>query len=90
MSKDRGYTIRIKRSAEKEMDRLPGRTFERLTRVILNLERDPRPRNSKKLRGVQDYRLRVGEYRVLYSIDDHKRVVEIIAVGHRRDVYRGI
>ena len=90
MSKGRGYTVLIKRSAEKEMDRLPARTFERLTRAILKLERDPRPKGSKRLRGVQDYRLRVGEYRVLYSIDDHKRVVQVIAVGHRREVYRGI
>ena len=90
MSKGRGYTVLIKRSAEKEMDRLPTSTFKRVAQAILELERDPRPKGSKKLRGMQDYRLRVGEYRVLYSIDDHKRVVEVIAVGHRREVYRGI
>lgn len=90
MSKGRGYTIVIKRSAEEEMDRLPARTFDRVAQGILRLERDPGPKGSKRLRGVQDYRLRVGEYRVLYSIDDQKRVVEVIAVGHRRDVYRGI
>ena len=90
MSKGRGYTILIKRSAEKEMDRLPARAFERLTRAIPKLERDPRPKSSKKLRGVQDYRLRVGEYRILYRIDDDDRVVEVIAVGHGREVYRGI
>ncbi|MCH7527388.1 MAG: type II toxin-antitoxin system RelE/ParE family toxin [Planctomycetes bacterium] len=88
MSKGRGYTVLIKRSAEKEMDRLPARTFARAVQAILKLERDPRPKGSKKLRGVQDYRLRVGEYRVLYSVDDQKRVVEVIAVGHRREVYR--
>ena len=70
------------------MDRLPARTFARAVQAILKLERDPRPKGSKKLRGVQDYRLRVGEYRVLYSVDDQKRVVEVIAVGHRREVYR--
>jgi len=90
MSKGRGYSVLIKRSAEKEMDRLPPRTFERVAKAILKLERDPRPKGSKRLRGMQDYRLRVGEYRVLYSIDDDARVVEVIAVGHRREVYRGI
>jgi len=90
MSRRRAYTIRIKRSAEKEMDRLAARTFERVTQAILSLERDPRPVGSRKLRGVQDYRLRVGQYRILYTIDDPERIVEIIAVGHRRDVYRGI
>ncbi|MCP4250211.1 MAG: type II toxin-antitoxin system RelE/ParE family toxin [bacterium] len=90
MSAKAGYTVRIKRSAEKEMDRLPARTFERVAQAILGLERDPRPPGSQKLRGVPDYRLRVGQYRILYGIDDRKRVVEVIAVGHRRDVYRGI
>lgn len=84
------YTVCIKRSAEKEMDRLSARTFERVAEVILRLERDPRPPGTQKLRGVQDYRLRVGQYRILYVIDDRERVVEVIAVGHRRDVYRGI
>jgi len=90
MSKRGGYTVRIKRSAEKEMDRLSDRVFRRITQAILRLERDPRPPASKKLRGVQDYRLRVGQYRILYSVDDSERVVVISAVGHRRDVYRGI
>ena len=72
------------------MDRLSARTFDRVAQGILKLERDPRPKDSKKLRGVQNYRLRVGEYRVLYSIDDQKRVVEVIAVGHGREVCRGI
>jgi mRNA interferase RelE/StbE len=57
---------------------------------LLSLEGDPRPKGCVKLRGAQDYRLRVGQYRVLYIIDDRERIIEIIAVGHRRDVYRGI
>jgi len=90
MSLPYGYTVRIKRSAEKEMDRLPVRVFERVANAILGLERDPRPKGSKKLRAVEDYRLRVGEYRILYCIDDETRVIEVIAIGHRREVYRGI
>ncbi len=90
MSPRGGYTVHIKRSAEKEMDRLPARIFERVARVVLNLERDPKPPGSKRLRAVHEYRLRVGPYRILYSVDDRERVVEITAVGHRRDVYRGI
>ncbi|MFQ5807164.1 MAG: type II toxin-antitoxin system RelE/ParE family toxin [Phycisphaerae bacterium] len=72
------------------MDRLPDRIFRRITQAILRLESDPRPPASKKLRGVQDYRLRVGQYRILYSVDDGQRVVVISAVDHRREVYRGI
>lgn len=90
MSGRSAYTVLIKRSAEKEMNRLVAKTFERITKAILNLESDPRPAGSKKLRGMEDYRLRVGQYRILYSIDDRERIVEIMAVGHRRDVYRGI
>ncbi len=90
MSEPGGYAVRIKRSAEKEMDRLPDRTFERVAQAILKLERDPRPPGSKKLRGAPDHRLRVGQYRILYSVDDRERVVVVSAVGHRRDVYRGV
>ena len=90
MSKGRRYTVLIKRSAEKEMDRLPAAAFRQMAEAILKLEREPRTKGSKKLRGAQDYRLRVGQYRILYSIDDDARVVEVIAVGHRRDVYRNI
>ncbi len=90
MSEQGGYTVRIKRSAEKEMDRLPVKAFDRVSQAILKLEHDPRPPGSKKLRGVQEYRLRVGQYRILYSVDDRERVVVVSAVGHRRDVYRGI
>ena len=90
MSKQAGYTVHIRRSAEKEMDRLPNRTFGRIAQALVKLESNPRPPGSKRLRGVEDYRLRVGQYRILYSVDDRERVVVISAVGHRRDVYRGI
>ncbi|MBN1345940.1 MAG: type II toxin-antitoxin system RelE/ParE family toxin [Phycisphaerae bacterium] len=61
-----------------------------LLKTLLNLETNPRPRGSKRLRGGDEYRLRVGSYRILYTVDDSGQVVEIIAVGHRRDVYRGL
>ena len=90
MNKQSRYTVHIKRSAEKEMDRLPGKAFRRVTKAILSLEHDPRPVGSKKLRGIEDYRLRVGPYRILYTINDREHSIEVIAVGHRREVYRGI
>ena len=81
----------MKRTAEKEMDRLPADVFTRVAQAIEKLEREPRPVGARKLRGTaQRYRLRVGDYRVLYGIDDLKRMVAVVAVGHRRDVYRGI
>lgn len=88
MSDRAGYSIRIKRSAEKEMDRLPREVFSRIKAAILRLENHPRPMGAKKLQGADDHRLRVGAYRILYSIDDRLRIIEIIAVGHRREIYR--
>lgn len=90
MSKEHRYALLIKRSAEKEMNRPPARAFERVAQAILAPERDPRPRGSKKLRGMHDYRIRLGEYRILYCIDDDNRAVEVIAVGHRREIYRSL
>ena len=81
------YALRIKRSAEKEMDRLPRDIFQRVTNALLALEQEPRPRGCRKLRGSDQYRIRVGVYRVLYAVLDADRVVEVVAIGHRRDVY---
>ena len=88
MTDKRSYTIRIKHSAEKEMDALPEKVFRRVTDAILRLETDPRPTGCKKLRGIDQYRLRVGPYRILYLVDDGEGLVHIVAVGHRREVYR--
>jgi mRNA interferase RelE/StbE len=82
------YKVQIVSAAEKEMDKLSTLTHARISRRILLLEDNPRPRSAKKLRGQEEYRIRVGDYRVLYTIDDHSYLVTIFAVGHRREVYR--
>ena len=82
------YEIRIKRSAEKDLNDLPRSAFERISEAILSLAVEPRPHDIQKLRGLDAYRIRVGDYRVLFTIDDETRVVEIVAIGHRKDVYR--
>ena len=82
------YQVRIIPSAEKEMDKLPALIHARISRKILLLKDDPRPRDTRKLSGHEEYRLRVGDYRVLYTIDDKRHVVTVFAVGHRREVYR--
>ncbi len=81
------YQVRILRSAEKEMDRLPVTVHARLSKRILSLEENPHPRGVKKLSGREEYRLRVGDYRILYVIDHGNHTVTIVAVGHRREVY---
>ncbi len=82
------YTLFIRRSAEQELDRLPSPLHGRLSACILRLEDNPRPQGAKKLSGRSEYRLRVGDYRILYLIEEDRKRVEIVAVGHRRDVYR--
>jgi mRNA interferase RelE/StbE len=82
------YQVVIKRSAEKELDALPELTRQRIVKRIVSLQANPRPHGVEKLQGQNAHRLRVGDYRVLFTIDDVKKVVTIFAVGHRRDVYR--
>ena len=82
------YQVLIKRSAEKELDALPAVVQERIGKRLLLLEENPRPSGIKKMQGQEGYRLRVGDYRVLYTIHDNSRQIVIYAIGHRREVYR--
>jgi len=70
------------------MEKLPTGIYERVDRAILALTDDPRPPGCTRLRGRDDWRIRVGDYRIVYGIDDRRRTVEILHVAHRRDVYR--
>ncbi len=88
MKEGQKYSIKIKRSAEKSMDKLPSGMFERVATAILALETDPRPHRVKKLSGSQSFRLRIGDYRVLYTVDDAARTVLVMAVGTRGHIYR--
>ncbi len=83
------FEIFIERSAEKDMRRLSHEVHSRVVAAIQGLAENPRPSGAKKLKGgTNDWRVRVGEYRVLYEIADTIRVVKIYRVRHRSDVYR--
>ncbi len=82
------YVVYLKRPAEKELSRLDSKVHDRIVKRLLSLQDNPRPYNVKKLRARDEYRLRVGDYRVLYIIDEPAKKVEVVAVGHRKDVYR--
>jgi len=82
------YVVQLKRSAEKELDGLPREVHQRIVKRLLTLKANPRPPGAKKLGGGERYRLRVGDYRVLFTIDDELQKIEVSAVGHRREVYR--
>jgi mRNA interferase RelE/StbE len=82
------YKLLIATSAAKELDVLPLKDRRRMAARIGRLALDPRPAGVEKLSGQEKYRLRQGDYRILFSIDDADRHVIIVKIGHRREVYR--
>ena len=82
------YAIEIKPSARKELENLSDNLIARLAPKIDGLAADPRPSGCKKLHGYEDlWRIRVGDYRVVYIIDDGHKMVSVTRIAHRRDVY---
>jgi len=82
------YAVELKSSARKELESLPGSVLPRIVRKLEVLGQNPRPAGCKKLRGYRDlWRIRVGDWRVVYIIDDHAKVVSITRIAHRREVY---
>lgn len=82
------YKVLIKPSATEELELLPKKDRQRMAARIQSLAADPRPHGCEKLSGADKYRVRQGDYRVVYSIDDQAQTLVIVKIGHRRDVYR--
>jgi mRNA interferase RelE/StbE len=82
------YSVLIPRRPRLEIDRLPLRDAERVLDAITALANNPRPHGCVKLAGANYSRIRIGDYRVAYEIDDAAHSVTIVPAGHRRDVYR--
>ena len=82
------YRLLIKSSAGKEIEAIPKPDRRRIVAKITTLSRDPRPPGCEKLSGHDQYRLRQGNYRILYEIQDSDLIVLVVKVGHRRDVCR--
>ena len=82
------YTVKLKRSAEKELENIPTKTHNKIINLLLSLKENPFPSNSKKLHGREGWRIRVGDYRILYIINESEQNIEVISVGHRKEVYR--
>lgn len=83
------HQVVLERSAEKDLKRLPAKVLSRAVDAIQALAKNPRPVGSRKLAcGESDWRIRVGDYRIVYEIADEIRIVRINRVRHRRDVYR--
>jgi mRNA interferase RelE/StbE len=85
------YRLEITPAAERDLRALPAAILTRLDARIRALADNPRPRGAERIRGRRGgLRLRVGDYRILYTVDDAQQMVIIGRVGHRRDVYRGL
>ena len=82
------YQVIVERKAQREMEVLPDDALQNVVHVIGNLVNTPRPQGVKKLIGKDGWRIRVNDYRVLYTIDDKHKLISIYRVKHRKDAYR--
>jgi mRNA interferase RelE/StbE len=82
------HAVLILPRAQKELSELPDLAYARVRDAISSLSQDPRPPQCSKLTGREGWRIRVGDYRIVYKIDDDTKTVTVMHVGHRRDVYR--
>ncbi|MFH1075227.1 MAG: type II toxin-antitoxin system RelE/ParE family toxin [Pseudomonadota bacterium] len=82
------YKLSIERSAQKGLSKMPHREQDRIIAAIQNLADNPRPPNAKKLTGRDAWRMRIGDYRVIYEIYDDTLIVLVVHLGHRKDIYR--
>ncbi|MGH9786329.1 MAG: type II toxin-antitoxin system RelE family toxin [Terriglobia bacterium] len=82
------YRLLVKPSAKKELELLDDANLRRVDAAIMQLVENPRRHGTKKLTGMPLYRLRIGQYRVVYEVDDARSQITVITIGHRREVYR--
>lgn len=82
------YAVFIERYAQKQIAKLDKKIIPVVKEAIAGLALNPRPNGYKKLKGEEAYRIRVGDYRVIYEIEDDKIIVTVVSVGHRKDIYK--
>ncbi|MEM8638057.1 MAG: type II toxin-antitoxin system RelE/ParE family toxin [Cyanobacteria bacterium P01_G01_bin.54] len=83
------YQVTIARSAQKSLTKLPQSVCDRILEQIDYLQTEPRPSGVRKLKGqTKSWRLRVGDYRIVYDVDDQARQIDIVRIRHRQDVYK--
>jgi len=84
------YRLRITKRAHRELRRLPPEIVGRIRDTLNDLADNPYPPGYRKLRGSAGWPIGVGDYRVIYDVDDDAQIVTVLRAGHRRDVYRGL
>jgi mRNA interferase RelE/StbE len=81
------YSVNFKKHALKELTKINEPFYSHIKQAIYSLADNPRPQGYKKLKGRDGYRIRVGNYRIIYDVFESELVVDIIALGHRKDIY---
>ena len=81
------YQVRIERKAQKKLSKISNPYYQKVKSAILELANNPKPKGYKKLKGRDAYRIRVADYRIIYQIKEEILLVDVIALGHRKDVY---
>lgn len=81
------YQVRVERKAQKELSKIPEPYYSNIKTAILDLGNDPRPTECKKLKVRDGYRVRVADYRIIYEIQDSVLLVDVVDLGHRKDIY---
>ena len=84
------YRVELRRPAQKALDKLPKSDFQAVLEPIKGLAQTPRPRGIEKVKTTGLWRIRQGDFRIVYAIDDAKQLVTVVRVGHRREIYRSL
>jgi mRNA interferase RelE/StbE len=83
------YQLLIEKQVEKQLKNIPKPDYQRIKEAILKLANDPYPVGTKKLRGRPGYRIRQGDYRIIYDVNEQILTVYVLSAGHRKDIYEG-
>jgi mRNA interferase RelE/StbE len=84
------YQVNLPKTVQKQLNALPQELKQRILKALAQLQEEPRPANSLQMKGGQGFRLRIGDYRVLYDIDDNSQIINLRRIGHRREIYRDL
>ena len=84
------YKIELRRKAQHSLDRLPKGDFNAVLAAVKDLGNSPRPKGVEKIKTAGLWRIRQGDYRIVYSLDEGQKIVTILRIGHRREIYRSL
>lgn len=84
------YRVELRRLAQQALEKLPKSDFQAVIEAIKGLAQTPRPRGIEKVKSTELWRIRQGDYRIIYAINDNEHLVTVVRVGHRREIYRAL